>query len=203
VSDILVFDPTRRHNGDLIAHAAQIGWLPEPVFDATYGNGRFWTVHRPRELVTNDLYKPADHSWDWEHEAITAGHDWWRAFGAVVWDPPYKLQGSPSKKFEPMNSAYGVDLPRTPGQINSMLVAGAINCAALVRPGGFLLAKCQDQIVCGRFTSQTTTIRNVVEALPGMRFESWLHLTSTARPQRSQVKPRNNYSTLLAFKRRR
>lgn len=202
MSEVLVFDPTRRHNGDLIAHAAQIGWLPEPVFDATYGLGRFWSEYKPETLVTNDLFTEADNDWDWrypvhEHSASLG------SFGAVVFDPPFKEQGTPSTSYHTMNKGYGVDVARTKSDLHTLLSIGAINCADLVRPGGFLLVKCMDQIVCGRFTSQTTMFREVIEALPGWAFESWLHLASTPRPQRSQVKPRNNYSTLLAFKRRR
>ena len=202
MSDVLVFDPARRHNGDLIRDAAQLGWLPEPVFDATYGLGRFWSEYKPETLITNDLHTEADHHWDWEHP-VPDDCPWRASHGTVVWDSPYKAQGRPSQQYKAMNTGYGVNQYRTMGQLRNLLVSGAVNCADLVAPGGYLLAKCQDQIVCNKFWSQTQMLIDLVTALPGWEYESWLHLSSTPRPQRSQRKPRNNYSTLLAFKRRK
>jgi hypothetical protein len=111
--------------------------------------------------------------------------------------------GTPSDAFKTMDTAYGVQDPVSVDDKVDALATGALNCADLVAPGGFLLIKCMDQIVCGRFRSQTEMYRRLFEDQLGWQFESWLHLTSTPRPQRSQVKPRNNYSTLLAFRRRR
>jgi hypothetical protein len=211
---VLVFDQARRTNADLIADAARIGWLPEPVFDATYGKGAFWSKYKPETLVTNDLYKPADHAFDYGQAFPTDMH---RQYGCVVYDPDYKLQGSGSKQFAAKNYAYGVDRDKTVGRRLGDLRTGAVNSGALVRKGGFLLIKCQDQVACGKVHRQTGMVAEELKALPGWtmllvdwfdaspewRFESWLHLTHTAPPQRSQVKPRNNYSTLLAFRRRR
>ena len=201
MSDILVFDPARRHNGDLIRDAAQLGWLPEPVFDATYGDGKFWSEYKPETLITNDRYKPADHQWNWR-QPVHPEHGWRRQFGCVVFDPDYKLQGTGSAVFADMNMSYGMDRDKTVGQRMDDIRTGAINCSHLVAVGGFMLVKCMDQIACGQMQRQTDM---VIEALePSLRFESWLHLPmKSVRPQRSQRKPRNNYSTLLAFKRRK
>ena len=198
--DILAFDPDRTTNAQAIAEAAQLGWLPEPVFDATHNSGKFWADYQPESLTTNDIAHPADYAHDWTEQFPL---DMWGRFGAVVFDPDYKLQGTASKAFEAMNRNYGVDVNLPVVERLRQMRAGAKHCADLVVDGGFLLVKCQDQIEAQRFCHQTRMFLDLFDTIPGpWRFVSWLHVQSGVRPQRSQANPRNNYSTLMAFQRR-
>src|SRR5688572_7157801 len=80
-------------NADLIADVARLGYLDGVVLDATHGEGNFWTVWQPEILVTNDVNpeKGAQHQYDFRKLG------WGECeFDAVVFDPPYKLSGTPS-----------------------------------------------------------------------------------------------------------
>lgn len=212
--EILAFDPDRRTNGRAIADAAKLGWLPEPVIDVTYGKGRFWSEYTPESLTTNDLYKPADHSFDHHHPFPVKMHG---QYGCGVYDPDYKLQGKASEAFAERNEAYGVNVNKTVGERLEGIRRGVVTTGALVRVGGFLIVKVQDQVACGRVNRQTGMVTERLGALPGWtmlmtewvdanpewRYEACLHVVHSPPPQRSQRKPRNNFSTLLAFKRRR
>ena len=117
-----------RTNGALIADAARLGYIAGKVLDLTYGEGKFWTDHRPEDLTTNDLNpdKPAQHHFD------ATGTPWEdRAFDTVVFDPPYKLAGTPSSP--EMDHAYGTTayVPRAAAQL--LLVDGITEGARLTR----------------------------------------------------------------------
>ena len=88
MAPILAFDPKRKTNAQLIADAAELGYVNSPAFDATYGEGKFWTEVRPKSLTTNDLHKPADLALDYLMPFPKALRD---EFATVVFDPPYKL----------------------------------------------------------------------------------------------------------------
>ena len=49
----------RRTNAELIDDCATLGYLraDEPTFDATYGEGAFWTRWEPSALMVADLHK--------------------------------------------------------------------------------------------------------------------------------------------------
>ena len=90
-----------RDNADLIAYVARLGYLDGTVLDATYGLGTFWKDFKPDTLITNDLYKPADHAWDFLDLPCRDGE-----FDSVVYDPDYKLNGTPA--LPEMDDRYGV-----------------------------------------------------------------------------------------------
>ena len=188
---VLAIDPDRRTNADLLADVATLGYLPDPVLDATYGRGAFWTKYRPTQLTTNDLRAPADHAWDW---TTPAPPEWAGKFGAVVFDPPYKLNGTPTD-----SDRYGVDEAMPVSRRLEVIETGAHHCAGLVRPRGFLLVKTQAQVACGRVHWQPALVEATVADL-GFRKVDELHLVHTSRPQRSQVHARRNHSTLSVFR---
>jgi hypothetical protein len=80
-------------NGKLIATVARLGYLGTPtdtVFDVTYGRGSFWTVRRPPNLVTNDLFTPGvDMRADFRQLPLPHG-----SVRVLVFDPPYISTGN-------------------------------------------------------------------------------------------------------------
>lgn len=130
-------------NGDLMAEVARLGYLDGAVLDATYGRGTFWKSWRPEDLTTNDLYvEGADHAYN--YRAFPG--EWARTFDAVVFDPDYKLNGTPA--LGEFDERYGIGGDVNREQRYAAILDGAMECARLSRR--FVLVKCQDQVESGR-----------------------------------------------------
>ena len=126
------------NNAHLIADVIKLGFIHGDILDATYGLGRFWSKCRPNGLITNDLYTEADFNFDF----TDFPQAWSKKYDVVVFDPPYKLNGTPSVESD---IVYGVHKPATIEERHDLIVAGAIECLRLVKKGGFLLVKVQNQ----------------------------------------------------------
>ena len=207
---VLVCDPRRQTNADLLFDAMRIGWVGELVFDATSGQEVFWQRWRPAELHTNDLHVSSAH-WcfdylkPWEGQTLPEvggtvdGADLVGAFDTVVFDPPYQLNGKPTDFY---GSRYGlagrVRVPQRLAEIRQ----GAVNCARLVAPDGTLLVKCMDQVSLFEVHFQTQMVIEAIAGLKRFKLLGLLELTEPKpRTQDKQVTPRFNRSTLLAFHR--
>jgi hypothetical protein len=119
------------------------------------------------------------------------------SFDAVVFDPPYKLAGTPASPG--MDSAYGTTEYRTRGEMISALVGGIAEGSRLTRR--WLLVKAQDQVSSGQVRWLTQVVTDTARALELRQVDSF-HLRG-GRPQpegRRQVHSRRNYSTLLVFR---
>lgn len=188
------------NNADLIAACFALGYLADDrrTLDPTYGLGRFWNTRRPVELVASDL--------DVTRSPVGASIDftalpWPDAdFDDVVFDPPYKLNGT-SRGTGPAASddSYGVAGQATSWQDRHTLIrAGIDECARVLRPGGHLLIKCQDQVCSGRVRWQTREFADHAEGLGLVLVDSLILVGHRQQPAgRRQVHARRNYSTLL------
>jgi len=188
-----------RTNAELIADCAKLGYLRDDwiTLDPTYGEGTFWNAWRPRELVGYDL-DPAKSmtGTSIDFRDLHWLHD--REFPAVVFDPPYKLNGTPDPE---VDGRYGVDTP-TRWQDRMELCRAGIRECARVLGDGYLLVKCQDQVCSGKVRWQTHDF-TVVAASCGLGLVDRFDFLSY-RPQpsvRRQVHARRNSSQLLVFKR--
>ena len=188
-------------NGHLIADLARIGYLRREwrTLDPTYGYGTFWGVWQPDELVACDLLpekSPIGYSVD-----FTALPFENRSFDAVVYDPPYKLNGTPSDTGG-VDERFGVDGERyTRWQDRMTLIrAGARECARVTKT--MLLVKCQDQVVSSKVRWQTKAVADEVEPLGfGLRAR-FDFLGGREQPgRRTQKNPRSRSSQLLVFQR--
>jgi hypothetical protein len=186
-------------NAELIADLHTLGYIGDKdfVFDATYGLGVWWKVYRPRNLLTNDLsseYEDVDYHYDFRR----LPKSWVSSFDVVAYDPPYKLNGTPSESDE----RYGVHLPTTWQARNKMILDGITGCAMPLRKKGILLVKCMDQVA--RNAKRWQTYDCVEHAkTQGLTLVDQLVLLGSPREQpgnRPQRHSHSNFSTLLVFK---
>jgi hypothetical protein len=188
-----------KSNAELIADVARLGYLDGRVLDATYGEcAVFWKKWQPADFTG--------------HDAKIDGRDFLHlpyppeSFDAVVFDPPYKLNGTPDPK---VDARYGVDIPARAQDRVDLILHGAVRLSRLVRPGGHLLVKCMDQVNSGRMWWQTDMVNNVVCSQLERRFEKVdrFDLLGKHRPQpmdgRTQKHAHGRPSTLLVFRRYR
>ncbi len=194
-----------RTNAELVAHGAvPLGYLRKEwlTLDPTYGShGGWWKLWRPAHLEA--------------HDAKTTGLDframppeWKRRFRVVAYDAPYKMNG---KATPSVDERYGVDEYMSPARRQEMMVDGLVECAAVLDWGGFLLAKCQDQVCGGKVHWQTDWYTDAARAIGLVKVDR-LDIVGRSRPQpartRKDGKPsvqqhaRRNGSTLLVFYKR-
>lgn len=198
IGDVMGINEYPRGNAQLIEAVRDLGYLRDGrrIIDLTYGLGTFWSRWRPKRLVTNDQ----DVRYGTYHDDFTATR--WRdaSFDAVVFDPPYKLNGTDQGEGE----RYGVHVPTRWQDRMELIHDGVVECARIVKPGGYVLVKCMDQVCSGRVRWQTMEVRDWGRAL-GLTLEDRLDMVSF-RPQpdgRRQVHARRNASTLLVLQGRR
>jgi hypothetical protein len=193
-------------NGDLIADVARLGYLRDGdrILDPTWGLGRFWTRWKPRELFGSDLdpAKSPSAPADFRHlDEWVSGY-----FDAVTLDGPYKLNGTATKA---VDGRYGVDTYAGPSERHGLICDGMTECTRVLRVGGVLLVKCQDQVCSGRIWWQTDIFTRHGESLGLVKVDRF-DMLGTGRPQpertRADGKPSvqqhayGRSSTLLVFR---
>lgn len=191
-----------KNNAQLIRDGVvPLGYLSTKmkVLDPTYGLGRFWSLWRPKDLTACDIdpsKSPIGHAVDFTCMPFDDA-----TFDAVVFDPPYKLNGTGGSVAS--DGAYGVADRATWHERHSLIKAGIGECQRVCAPGGYVLVKCMDQVCSGQVRWQTDEFSSHAQTL-GMRKVDRFDLLSS-RPQppgRRQVHARRNYSTLLVFQKR-
>lgn len=194
---VLCRDEAWLTNGHLIADIARLGYLRSdwPTLDPTYGEGVFWSVWQPDVLVAHDIVaakSPTGESVDFTDMDYED-----RSFPAVVFDGPYKLNGTPD---EERDYPYGVDVPATWQERMALLRAGVRECARVCDEN--LIVKVQDQVCSSKIRFQTIAMRD--EVLPlGFELRARFDFPSyRAQPGgRVQVNPASVSSQLLVFTR--
>lgn len=187
--------PTNAH---LIEDVAKLGYLDGRVLDVTYGYGTFWKRWQPAELVACDLERdksPIGYPVDFRTLPFQNA-----SFDAVVFDPPYKLNGTSRPADQSVDERYGVHEPATWQERHLLMYGGLTECFRVSRR--FVLMKCMDQVVSGQKRWQTMIFANHA-AEHGWTLIDRFDMLSTPRPQperRRQVHAQSNYSTLLVFK---
>lgn len=186
-------------NAELIRDVAQVGYLKEEwtTLDPTYGYGTFWKLWKPLILVATDLdpkkSPSSKHGQDFTDMPYLD-----QAFDAVVFDPPYKLNGTPD---EAVDERSGVHKATRWQDRMKLILKGTAECARLAHE--VLLVKCQDQVCSGKVRWQTDEVTEVAK-LAGLRKVDRFDLLG-GRPQpegRDQKHARHNSSQLLVFMRK-
>jgi hypothetical protein len=182
-------------NGHLIADVAKLGYLKFDwlTLDPTYGQGNWWTVWSPKDLVIHDKYSgPAQDGTDFRNLPHDDGE-----FKAVAFDPPYKLNGTDQGE----GWRYGVARPMDWKAKMQMIRDGITECERVLSKWGILLVKCQDQVCSGKVRWQTIDFANHAHAV-GLDLVDRFDYFGGYRPQpagRNQVHARGRGSTLLVF----
>lgn len=190
--EIRSLNPDRRRNDQVVAELAKLNYMPEPVFDLTYGRGVFYRTHRPADLTTNDLrVEGTDYSFDY----------WWplprrfhRKYATVVVDVPYQLNGKPTG-----DDRYGVDKRMTVEDKMKGLELGVKHGAQLVKVGGFIWVKYQDQRALVRMWWQSDVVADQLKR--NFIRECRMFVRSDRAQKHEQKNPRNNYSTMEVWRR--
>lgn len=187
-------------NADLIEACYQLGYIgdDDTVLDPTYGLGRWWSKRTPTRLVGCDIIaerSPIGVSIDFRDFKISDG-----CYDVVAFDPPYKLNGTGGS--HPSDEGYGVDGAYQSWQSKHELIRdGMTECTRVLKVGGILLLKCQDQVCSGHVRWQTKEFWAHATTI-GLDLEDELLLPSyRAQPEgRSQKHARRNYSTLQVYR---
>ena len=121
-------------------------------------------------------------------------------FDAVVFDPPYRLNGTPDRG--EFDERYGIGGKYTRWQDRHQLIQeGLSECARVA--SAFVLLKCQDQVCSGKKRWQTSDFSFWAMTECGLSLEDRFDMLGHVRPQpagRRQVHSQGNYSTLLVFR---
>lgn len=184
-----------KDNGELIRDVAELGYITENdlVVDATYGRGRFWTQWQPTCMIRHDLHRGDGVDFrDLPHGDCM--------IDVVVLDPPYKLNGTPA--LGDFDDRYGVDETMRWQDKMVMIGDGISEAARVLKNGGRLLLKCQDQVCSGQVRWQTIGFTNHAVA-QGLRLVDRFDMLGGSRPQpmngRTQKHAHGRPSTLLVF----
>lgn len=192
--DVLAFDVDRANNAELIVDVARLGYLPDPVLDVTYGMGVFWKKYRPADFAAHEIDPAKAPDGPMDFTALDYPDD---TFNTVVFDPPYKLNGTPT---DAVDERYGVHVIRSWRDRHALINAGIVECVRVLRGGGYLLVKCQDQVCSGQVRWQTREFADTAESAGTRLVDRFDLLGGRAQPAgRRQVHARRNHSTLLVF----
>jgi len=204
---VTVLAVRKRSNAALIADCAELGYIGGQVLDPTYGKGGMWKDFQPTSLTTSDLHCSTGESDDggvevWAHDFtdLPWGEE---QFDTVVFDPPYKLNGtSTGKGPAASDERYGVTQYQSVAQKYELIKAGMWECSRVLRFGGFLLVKCQDQVCSGKVQWQTRILADYGELELELSLTDMLHVEGMRAqpPGRRQLHARRNYSTMLVFR---
>lgn len=196
---------TWKSNAELIADVHALGYLhdEDTIWDCTYGRGTFWKVWRPKYLIGTDItpgLTPCA-----AVDFTSPPSEWLRVmrFGAIVMDPPYKLNGTPDPY---VDERYGVHKATTWQDRMQLIRDGITATVPCLKVGGIYLLKCQDQVCSGAIRWQT--IEFTLHAKEqGLELIDRFDLLGKHRPQpmegRTQKHAHGRGSTLLVFRKTR
>lgn len=204
-----------RTNAEMILDLVKLGYLKssDKVLDPTFGEGKWWTLWRPDDLTARD--RKLDNKFDFRDTEFDDN-----SFDAITFDPPYVCAGgrktstlgiAPDGESSDFHWRYGMHTaPTTPQGVQQQINDGLIECDRLVKPGGYVLVKCTNYIISGKYWPGVfKTIHFAFQV--GYELVDELYHLSSPRPQPKnrtrkdgtpvrQQHSRNNYSTLLVLK---
>lgn len=194
MSDGLIhaFDPKRRTNADLMVDCQRLGYLDGTILDLTYGKGSFWSKLPDLHVAKNDLHPDKG---DFHHDFTNFPDDlgFWTS---VVFDPPYRLGGTPSTP--DFDDAYGLEEYRSPADVRSLIEGGTREACRL--SVCHVLVKTQDHVSSGRLQPLTSWVIEAAQSTGAVLVDS-LHVVAGRKqpPGRTQRRARHGYSTMLIF----
>ena len=164
-------------SADFIADLCEITGDVDTL-DLTYGQGVFWRLFEPFQLVTNDLYEGAMIQKDFM-SGLSFDVD---AFSLVVFDPPFTANG-PSET--PHNERYGShrDQPGGPKNVKAVraMLVGGIKEACRIS-NKWVIVKTQDVVESGQLHANVVLALNTLVKC-GFNIHKEMPFRSARRPQ--------------------
>lgn len=187
-------------NADLIEACHQLGYIKDSdsVLDPTYGLGRWWAKWEPERLACTDINGDrVESGCSIDFRDLVFKDD---EFDVVAFDPPYKLNGTGGSHAS--DEAYGVDGSYRSWQSKHALIRdGMTECTRVLKRGGILLVKMQDQVCSGHVRWQTKEFWLHASTIGLDLIDELLLPSYRAQPEgRSQRHARRNYSTLQVYR---
>lgn len=185
MTEIVLAEKEWTDNGTLIADVAALGYITGRVLDLTYGGGKFWARFRPDDLTVSED--------DFRLTPWPSGE-----FDTVVFDPPYKLNGTPS--LGDFDNRFGIAERTSRRDRMALICAGAIETFRLSKT--WALVKCMDQVNGGKVRWQTDIVTQLAWAMEFEKVDSFHVRGGMPQPAgRSQEHASRRFSTLLIFRR--
>lgn len=146
------------------------------VLDVTYGDGLWWTKHRPTWFLWHA--RADDPSFDFRR--LPYPSDW---CDVVVFDPPYCGKGGrETSGLKRMDATYGLtDSPANPDALLAMNIAGLTEACRVARR--VVLLKSMDFVTGGELHPHTRHLEHHAEQLGWAVYERLVHLPTGGRPQ--------------------
>ena len=188
-------------NAELIRDCARLGYIrpDDLVVDVTFGLGTWWRIYKPEHFLGYDLdptKAPDGKSTDFRSLPHPVG-----SVDVVAFDPPYKLNGTPTHEID---DRYGVaGAYSSAADRHQLILDGMTEAARVLRVGGTLLVKCQDQVNSGRVHWQTDLVSQHAQALGFDKIDAFIFVAYRPQPKgRRQLHARRNHSTLFVFQKK-
>lgn len=160
----------------------------DTVADVTYGRGAFWREVNTKkyEVVGTDLKTGTD------FRCLPYGNE---VFDHGVIDPPYARTG-----LGDMMKCYNTSRASTHSEIMELYGAGLRELYRVIKPNGFILVKCQDEVYGCKQRWSHIEIKDIAEEL-GLYARDMFVLVNTKTPKvhHNQKHARKNHSYLWVF----
>jgi hypothetical protein len=186
-----------RLSAEIVLSLRELGYLSDTmkILDPTTGENRgFWSLWQPKGLIESDNVHGVDLMADYRELPFKKS-----TFDAVVFDPPFKLNGTPSDK----DKLYGVHVIATRDERLASICLGFRECARILKSKGYLIAKVQDQVNGGKVRWQTLMLYEESKEVDLALVDSLLLESYREQPAgRSQHHARRNYSTFMVFQKK-
>lgn len=184
-------------NADMVCALVELGYLKSEsvTLDPTFGYGKWWTKWQPKTLIASDLDKNKTPTVPVDFTELPHPDDF---FDCVTFDPPYKLNGTPSG---PMDERFGVHVRASVKERHELICSGINETARVLKVGGFLILRCQDQVSGGKVRWQTIEFTNHANAIGLSLVDRLDRIGHRPQPEgRTQQHARRNLSSMLVFK---
>ncbi len=164
------------------------------VADVTYGEGTFWKEidFDDYEFLASDI-EPRGRAIEADFGNLPYETN---SIDALIFDPPYKLTGTPEETDQYRNETGGYK------NVQQFYEAGIGEAARVLKEGGLLIVKCMDQVVSGKQQWYHKKVYDI--AMPyAMLAEDLFVLvrpTATPQPHARQLHARKNHSFFWVFR---
>lgn len=194
-----VYSSVLGDNGELMERIAALYFKPaDRIADVTFGKGVFWRqIDTTRyDFHPSDLKTCPQSPHDFRKLPYQDGE-----FDVVVLDPPYMHNPGAT-----LHEANYRNAETTKGLSHAGIIqlyeAGMTEAMRILKPGGLLLVKCQDEIESGRQQWSHIEVRDIACRL-GMTIQDLFVVTQRHAPRiqrREQKHARKNHSYMWVFK---